>query len=124
MHFRIKLVQHFLTMISQKLSPDNLLSWSTFETCMMERLGMFSDPNSFINRGSSEGGHAGSADTCCPLAVLRVSASPEPRISHAVQVKQNVTIPGFSPDPRTPIGGSKFVTGQGGYDELFSGCLL
>lgn len=55
MCFRIKLLQQFPTMISPKLSPDNLLSQSaTSETCMMGWEGMFSEPNSFLNKAPLE----------------------------------------------------------------------
>lgn len=55
MCFRIKLVQQFLTMISQKLSPDNLFGWSrTSETCMMEMRGVCSEPSSFLNSSFAE----------------------------------------------------------------------
>lgn len=91
MRSRIKLVQQFLTMISQKLGADNFFGWSrTSETRMLERREHTRSPSpkSFVYKHPLLRGLAGSAGTCCPLAALGVSASPERGMSHTLQVNK------------------------------------
>lgn len=105
MCFRIKLVQQFLTMMSQKLSPNNLFGWSgTSETRVMERQRTYSEPQpKQLRKHRPLRGRAGFAGTCCPLAALGVSASPEPGLSHTFfqgkQTRNNSKAPTMRQSP-------------------------
>lgn len=121
MGLSIKLVQRFLTMISEKLSPDNVSSGSKRRGRPQSR-----SFRTWLLRGR----RAGSAGTCCPLAALGVSASPSLE-SHTPSKGQEqpagrpgpAHVPGLRGDSGALTGGKTFVKGGWERDEFFSACL-